>query len=137
MNWISTHSFVYVYIAHSSEENRQKDDDDEITILTEPNSSTQGIKSRRKCTKTPTKNRQKRSQKTETPDAAAENEEDPVEIIAEPDQPNEIFEDLPTQERKSRKPRPGKESLINHLRSIIGADENITEEEVFKVRFFF
>merc|ERR1712166_721819 len=36
-----------------SEENRQKDDDNEITILTEPNSSTQG----RKCTKTHTKNR--------------------------------------------------------------------------------
>jgi len=115
-----------------SENNRQKDDDDEITILTEPNSSTQGIKSHRKCIKTPTKNRKNRSQKTETPDAAAGNE-DPVEIIAEPDQPIEIFEDLPTQERKSRKPRPGKESLINHLRSIIGADENITEEEVFKV----
>ena len=104
--------------------------------MTEPNSSTQGIKSRRKCTKTPTKNRQKRSQKTETPDAAAENEEDPVEIIAEPDQPIEIFEDQPTQERKSRKPRPGKESLLNHLRSIIGADDDVTEDEVFKVRTF-
>ena len=129
-------ALVIIYFYNSSEKNRQKDDDDEITILTEPNSSTQGIKSHRKCIKTPTKNRKNRSQKTETPDAAAGNE-DPVEIIAEPDQPIEIFEDLPTQERKSRKPRPGKESLINHLRSIIGADENITEEEVFKVRFFF
>ena len=126
-------ALVIIYFYNSSENNRQKDDDDEITILTEPNSSTQGVKSRRKCTKTPTKNRQKRSQNTKTPDAAVENE-DPVEIIAEPDQPIEIFEDLPTQERKSRKPRPGKESLLNHLRSIIGADENITEEEVFKVR---
>ena len=104
--------------------------------MTEPNSSTQGIKSRRKCTKTPTKNRKKRSQKPETPDAAAENE-DPVEIIAEPDQPIEIYEDQPTQERKSRKPRPGKESLLNHLRSIIGADDDVTEDEVFKVRTFF
>ena len=101
--------------------------------MTEPNSSTQDTKSRRKCTKTPTKNRRKRPQNTETLDAAVENE-DPVEIIAEPDQPIEIFEDLPTQERKSRKPRPGKESLLNHLRSIIGADDDITEEEVFKVR---
>ena len=124
---------VFICFSNSSEENRQKDDDDEITILTEPNSSTQDIKSRRKCTKTPTKNRKKRSQNTETLDAAVENE-DPVEIVAEPDQPIEIFEDLPTQERKSRKPRPGKESLLNHLRSIIGADEDITEEEVFKVR---
>ena len=130
-------ALVIIYFYNSSENNRQKDDDDEITILTEPNSSTQGIKSRRKCTKTPSKNRQKRSQKTETPDAAAENEEDPVEIIAEPDQPIEIFEDLPTQERKSRKPRPGKESLLNHLRSIIGADDDVTENEVFKVRIYF
>ena len=101
--------------------------------MTEPNSFTQGVKSSRKCTKTPTKNTKKRPQNTELLDAAVENE-DPVEIVAEPDQPIEIFEDLPTQERKSRKPRPGKESLLNHLRSIIGADENITEEEVFKVR---
>ena len=104
--------------------------------MTEPNSSTQGIKSHRKCIKTPTKNRKNRSQKPETPDAAAGNE-DPVEIIAEPDQPIEIFEDLPTQERKSRKPRPGKESLLNHLRSIIGADDDVTEDEVFKVSTFF
>ena len=127
---------VYVYFSHSSEENRRKDDDDEITILTEPNSSTQGVKSRRKCTKTPTKNSKKRSQNTETLDAAVE-DEDPEEIVAEPDQPIEIFEDLPTQERKSRKPRPGKESLLNHLRSIIGADDDVTEDEVFKVRTFF
>ena len=127
---------VYVYFSHSSEENRRKDDDDEITILTEPNSSTQGVKSRRKCTKTPTKNTKKRPQNTELLDAAVENE-DPVEIIAEPDQPIEIFEDQPTQERKSRKPRPGKESLLNHLRSIIGADDDVTEDEVFRVRTFF
>ena len=136
MNWISTHSLVYVYFSHSSEENRRKDDDEEITILTEPNCSTDSIKSRRKCTKTPTKNNRKRPQNTELLDAAVENE-DPVEIIAEPDQPIEIFEDLPTQERKSRKPRPGKESLLNHLRSIIGADDDVTEDEVFKVRTFF
>ena len=127
---------VYVYFSHSSEENRRKDDDDEITILTEPNSSTQGVKSRRKCTKTPTKNSKKRSQNTEKLDAAVE-DEDPEEIVAEPDQPIEIFEDLPTQEKKSRKPRPGKESLLNHLRSIIGADDDVTEDEVFKVRTFF
>ena len=129
-------ALVIIYFYNSSENNRQKDDDDEITILTEPNSSTQGIKSHRKCTKTPTKNRKNRSQKTETPDVVAGNE-DPVEIIAEPDQPIEIFEDLPTQERKSRKPRPGKESLLNHLRSIIGADDDVTESEVFKVRIYF
>ena len=104
--------------------------------MTEPNSSTQGVKSRRKCTKTPTKNSKKRSQNTEKLDAAVE-DEDPEEIVAEPDQPIEIFEDLPTQERKSRKPRPGKESLLNHLRSIIGADDDVTEDEVFKVRTFF
>ena len=126
---------LHINILNSSEENRKKDDDDEITILTEPNSSTQGLKSRRKCTKTPTKNSKKRPQNTEMLDAAVENE-DPVEIIAEPDQPIEIFEDLPTQERKSRKPRPGKESLLNHLRSIIGADDDVTEDEVFKVSTF-
>ena len=104
--------------------------------MTEPNSFTQGVKSSRKCTKTPTKNRQKKSQNTETLDAAVE-DEDPEEIVAEPDQPIEIFEDLPTQEKKSRKPRPGKESLLNHLRSIIGADDDVTEDEVFKVRTFF
>ena len=103
--------------------------------MTEPNSSTQGVKSRRKCTKTPTKNSKKRSQNTEKLDAAVE-DEDPEEIVAEPDQPIEIFEDLPTQEKKSRKPRPGKESLLNHLRSIIGADDDVTEDEVFKVRTF-
>ena len=125
-----------IYYLLNSSENRIKDDDDEITILTEPNSSTEGLKSRRKCTKTPTKNSKKRPQNTEMLDAAVENE-DPVEIIAEPDQPIEIFEDQPTQERKSRKPRPGKESLLNHLRSIIGADDDVTEDEVFKVRTFF
>ena len=100
--------------------------------MTEPNPSTQGIKSRRKCTKTPTKNRKKRSQNTETIDAVTKNE-DPVEIITEPDQPFEIFEDQTKPERKSRKPRPGKESFLNHLRSITGADDDITDEEVFKV----
>ena len=105
-------------------------------------SSTQSTKSK-KCSKGPKKGGCKKAAKrilfeNEEVETLVETVEDPDEIVVEPDQTNGIFENPthsvePETPRKSRKPRPGKESLLDHLRTMLGADENVTDEEIFQV----
>ena len=73
---------------------------------------------RKKCLKTRKKNTQKKlfQESAEDLEFVVETENS-HEITVEPDQP-EIVENNPTQpkkERKGRKPRPGKEYLLDHL----------------------
>lgn len=120
-----------------SQEIRRKSED-EIVILP-ADSSREGSKPqqrRKKCLKTRRKNTQKKLFQEGSEDLEfVVKPENSHEITVDPDQ-LEIVENNQTQpkkERKGRKPRPGKEYLLDHLKSLIGAEtEDICEEEIFQ-----